>query len=439
MPRLLIAKRLFAVLLFSVATALLVHLIGDLNRVKVMKTDLAEINSVRYGLLDADQWASRVAAIIERKVDAFELTDANRPQIVKAVEQVLLTMLDEIERYLRQRNLGQHGGTWMDQLEGALKQGVQDLLIDFDRLQQKVPQYAEAVVVQLSKPNAKQEIKTQVLALLGQTSEATFARIDRTALNALLSQYQCSDPAVCSATLQSRIAATHLPIMQQLGGVIGSVALLFLVCLSGAGRRNAAGGSIDGFMLLLLSGATLLLLAGGLLTPMIEIEARIGELRLEFMGEPLAFTDQVLYFQTKSIFDVVRILAETGTADMLLVAVLITLFSVIFPALKLIATHLYYYDAWHLRASSWVRFFALRSGKWSMADVLVIAIFMAYLGFDGLVASQLGSLAHAGHGIDLLTTNGTALEPGFYLFLSFVLASLLLSARLEQHGNPCPA
>ena len=162
------------------------------------------------------------------------------------------------------------------------------------------------------------------------------------------------------------------------------------------------------------------------------------------MGEPIAFTDQVLYFQTKSIFDVVRILAETGAADMLLVAVLLTLFSIIFPAIKLISSYFYYFDVRRARASAWIRFFALRSGKWSMADVLVIAIFMAYIGFDGLVASQLGTLAPVGAvsstvggpvGGTLLTTNGTALEPGFYLFLAFVLASLMLSAVLERHGH----
>ena len=153
MPGVFILKRSFAVLVFIAAAALLVHLIADLNRVKALKTDLAEIHHVRYGLLDADQWAARISAIVERRVTEFELTDANRPRIIRAVEQVLDTLLGEIERYLRQRNLG-GGGTWVDQLQGVLKQGVQDLLIDFDKLHKKVPQYAEAVVEQLSKPEA---------------------------------------------------------------------------------------------------------------------------------------------------------------------------------------------------------------------------------------------------------------------------------------------
>ena len=436
-----IVKRLFAIFLFSAAVALLVHLIGDLNRVKTLKTDLAEIESVRYGLLDADQWVSKISAIVERRVSEFELTAENRPRIKKAVEQVLETMLVEIERYLRQRNLS-GGGTWMDQLQGVLQQGVQDLLIDFRKLRKKIPQYADAVVEQLGKPAAKEEIKTQVLGLLRQSADSTFARTDRARLDAVFVRQGCVESAACSAKLETLIDAARVPILQQLAGLAGLVAGLFLVCLSGSSRvareadltvgsRRGRGG-FDSFKLLLLTGAILILLVGGLLTPMIEIDARIGELRLEFLGEPLVFTNQVLYFQSKSIFDVVRILAETGAADMLLVAVLITLFSVIFPALKLIATYVYFYDVRQARGSGGVGVVALRSGKWSMADGFVIAIFMAYIGFDGLVASQLGSLGRVGEGVDLLTTNGTSLEPGFYLFLSFVLASLLLSAMLEK-------
>jgi hypothetical protein len=193
---------------------------------------------------------------------------------------------------------------------------------------------------------------------------------------------------------------------------------------------------LDPLLLFALTGATLLLLVGGLATPMIEVDARITELSFQLLGEPVVFANQVLYFQTKSIFDVMQILFESGQADMLLVAVLLTLFSVIFPALKLMATYVYYYDVRYgdrgARGIGTVRFFALRSGKWSMADVMVVAIFMAYIGFDALVAKQLGSLRGASQAVAVLTTNGTSLEPGFYLFLSFVLASLMLSSALES-------
>jgi uncharacterized membrane protein (DUF485 family) len=88
-----------------------------------------------------------------------------------------------------------------------------------------------------------------------------------------------------------------------------------------------------------------------------------------------------------------------------------------------------------LRANAVVGFFALRSAKWSMADVLVVAIFMAYIGFSGLIASQLSGIADAGSGVRVITTDGTALQIGFFMFLGFVIASLFVSAKLEARAR----
>lgn len=80
-----------------------------------------------------------------------------------------------------------------------------------------------------------------------------------------------------------------------------------------------------------------------------------------------------------------------------------------------------------------VRFFVLKSGKWSMADVMVVAIFMAYIGFNGIITSQLGHLSAKGQELVILTTNATALQPGFYLFLTYTLLALFLSGFLERN------
>ena len=79
-----------------------------------------------------------------------------------------------------------------------------------------------------------------------------------------------------------------------------------------------------------------------------------------------------------------------------------------------------------------IRFFVLKSGKWSMADVMVIAIFMAYIGFNGIITSQLGHLSSADQELVIMTTNGTSLQPGFYLFLTYTLLALFLSEFLTR-------
>jgi hypothetical protein len=453
-------RRILAVGLLIGAAWLLVYLVDDLNRVKVLKTDLAEIHHVRYGLLDAEEWVDRISVVLDKRVDELDLTEASRAQVTAAVTQLLDTLIREIERSLRQRS-PPSSGNWLDQLQGALQQGLQDLVLDVARLRERVPEYADAFVEQLGMPGVKEQIKARLESLLRQTVASSGGGIDRSRLDAVLARHGCQDVAACSSLIEGEIAAARPGIHTRLALVIGLVALLFVVSLAGRSRPRPAGdetkaeaapeGSaasfaienrserLDPLLLFVLTGATLLLLVGGLATPMIEVDARITELTFQLLGEPVVFAEQVLYFQTKSIFDVMRILFESGQADMLLVAVLLTLFSVIFPALKLLATFGYYYDLRGSRGSPTVRFFALRSGKWSMADVMVVAIFMAYIGFDALVANQLGSLRGASDAVAVLTTNGTSLEPGFYLFLSFVLAGLFLSGALERRLAPLSA
>lgn len=434
----LFVRRALALICFAAALGLAANLVVELNRVKLLKTDQAEINHVRYGLLDADQWVSQVSGLLERRIESFELTEANRPQIKKAVEQGLDTLLTQVEQYLRRRNQ-QAGGSWLNQLKGAIQQGLQDLFVDFDALRHKIPEYADLVVSELAKPEARREIQAQLASFLRQAADASFAKTDRSYLEALLVRHGCTDTQSCTIEIGARIEQASRTHPYQVLGLFALVGALFLICLTPRALRTTTQSArskpparLDRYQLSLLTGATLILLAGGILTPMIEIEARITELRLELLGEPISFTDQVLYFQTKSIFDVVSILVRAGGGDMLLVATLIVVFSLIFPALKVLATYLYYEDLGGLRRSALVHFFALRSAKWSMADVLVIAIFMAYIGLSGLVGSQLATLTQTAKALEVLTTSGTTLAPGFYLFLGFVLASLLLSSLLES-------
>ncbi len=443
----LIIRRVLVVALLAGAAWLLVGLIEDLSRLKSLKTDLAEIHHVRYGLLDAEEWLDRLSGVIDKRIDALELDGAARAQLTEAVTRLLDTLIREIERDLRQRGPS-GGGTWLDQLQGVLQKGLQELLLEVSRLRERVPQYADALVEQLSLPGVKEQLKSQLKALLRQAVDTSSAAPERTRLESVLTRHACTDVEVCTTLLQGRIETLRPDIQIGLGAVLGLVATLFLVALVGpsvartgavpsgsGGPLDTSSRTLDPLLLGLLTGATLLLLIGGLATPMIAVDARITELTFRILGEPVVFTDQVLYFQTKSIFDVMRILFESGKPDMLLVAVLLTLFSIIFPALKLIATHLYYHDPGGIRGLALIRFFALRSGKWSMADVMVVAIFMAYIGFDALVANQLASLRGGSDAVDVLTTNGTTLEPGFFLFLAFVLAGLILSGAVER-GSP---
>jgi hypothetical protein len=67
-----------------------------------------------------------------------------------------------------------------------------------------------------------------------------------------------------------------------------------------------------------------------------------------------------------------------------------------------------------------------------MADVMVVSIFMSYLGLDGVVDNELKRLVKESEPINVITMNGTDLQVGFFLFLGFVATSFILSILVEH-------
>jgi len=119
------------------------YLVVAIDVVKVQRTDLAELRDVRYGLLDADAWVERIAAILGRHIDSFELTEANRPEIKEQVGLVLDRLIVEIDGHLRRRN---QEGPLLGRVTGAVRQMVQDALVDVGDLRRRVPFYADAIL-----------------------------------------------------------------------------------------------------------------------------------------------------------------------------------------------------------------------------------------------------------------------------------------------------
>jgi hypothetical protein len=170
---------------------------------------------------------------------------------------------------------------------------------------------------------------------------------------------------------------------------------------------------------------------------MIEVEAKISRLTVTFLGRPIAFPEQVLYYQSKSVLEVFRTLIEIGQPQMWFVGILVLMFSVVFPTLKILTLGVCLGHTEWLRKNRILRFFGLESSKWSMADVMALAIFMSFVAFNGVISNALNTLR--GPAVELvIPTDSSKLLPGFYLFIGFVLGSLFLAWKLE-HALKTPA
>ncbi len=150
---------------------------------------------------------------------------------------------------------------------------------------------------------------------------------------------------------------------------------------------------------LVLTVVSLLLLVPGLRQPMMTITASI-----ELMG-----ASREIFRQTQSILQAVESLIKSGN---LFVAGLILLFSVTVPLLKAVA----FFVILTLKrpVTRHQLYITVRSlSKWSMADVFVVGVFIAYLA--AVATDNLNAI----------------IEPGFYYFVGYCLISNLAFQLLQ--------
>jgi hypothetical protein len=407
-------KTSISTFLLVIAVVLALQVISKAKQHQHLKIDLAEINHIRYGLLNVDEWAEQVAYILTEKINEFEVTPENREQLETSVSNVLYTLIDEVERLMAERTSGQFSG---------VKRWIAGFAVDIEQLRDSVPSFAHTVVNELDKPETKSLLQRYLNDKLEDFTASTYNRDHTELLNELLLKYNCDGKEPCKLLLNLKLEQKLNEINIRVLTLLGVVTLIFLINL--LPKR-----SLNQFQSILLILSSFCLLLGGIITPMIELEARIDMLLFQLLGEEVVFRDNIIFFQSKSITDMVRILMNEGSIQMIFVGMLIFTFSIVFPSVKLICTYLYSLNKQKIMENRVVHFFVIKSGKWSMADVMVVAIFMAYIGFNGIVGSQMENLSRSSEPIEILTTNGTQLTGGFFLFLFFCLASLFLSASV---------
>ena len=409
-----------SLLLLAAAMAFTWLTIDGLSSRRRLRTELAEISHVRYGLLNADRWVEKILPVLDAKIDALDLRATNQASLRPIVENALYRLLDDMKV---KASANQSPGAGVDGFLGQANAFMANVMVG--TLRPHVREYADVVLAEMGRPENKQALKKYIQGVIAEGAKNTFGNMDMTWYSHILEQYGCgSDARACQQNLGRRIGEEDGRVSYYDVTVLGSSAVAFVLLM--AGRPVLRRSSV---LVLLLFCAVLLV--GGVLTPMVEVEAKISRLDMTFLGEPIAFTDQILYFQSKSVLEVFQTLITQGRPDMWFVGVLVLMFSVIFPTLKVLTLGLCLHKPAVLERNRVVRFLGLESSKWSMADVMALAIFMSFVAFNGLVANAMNGLK--GTGVQLaIPTDSSKILPGCHLFIGFCLASLLLSKKLER-------
>lgn len=233
---------------------------------------------------------------------------------------------------------------------------------------------------------------------------------------------QAANPFLLKAQEQQRgIDKRRSAVQQHLWMLLGVILIYSIYTLFLYARNKNAKALSFGMICV-----AMICLYAGLFSPMLEIAAyernldlgkipiktKVFGMEVDFQLEKKFEGDLYFYYQSKSVVELIQLLFQQRNW---VVGVSILMFSILFPLSKVLLSLVSIFRNRPLE-SKWSKFWLLKSGKWSMADVFVVAVFLSYLAFNSM---QVGVKAES---------NALA---GLYFFLAYCLLSISTSSLLE--------
>lgn len=386
-----------------------------------LKTDLIELSDIKYGMFNVDKWKEKIAVIISKKIKELKITGENREKAKKKIITFLHQTINTFEKDYKFENR-------QKSLFGiSLKNFGANLFSVFDKLREQIPKITNGILDFLEKKENRDKIKDYILLQLDKYTNNTFQKMDYSDFNHILNKYETNNEFECKVKLLKEVEIIDNKINTINYYFIFLLFILFIIIIFNKFHSK--------LIIVLYILIALIFLTLGLLLPMIDIDARISLMEFKLMGEKISFKNQVLYYKSKSILEMAKIMLSQEKLKIILVGILVLIFSVLFPIAKLLSTLLILFKN-RLLNNKIINFMVFKSGKWSMADVMVVAIFMSYIGFSGIISGQLSQLEKVSDKLNILTTNNSELQNGFFFFVTFVMISISISQIiLSQYDN----
>ena len=418
--RMLLVIVLSCVLLGSAYCGYKLHELSE--KQEHLKKDYAEMNNIMLGLFSIEQWTGKVEAIINHQSKNLDINPQHKKQLQKEIEGVILALINKAEALITEPK--------KKSIKGKLVKFAVKNFVEVDSIKKRVPGIARSVIKKVDNPTTKKQLSLMALNKVDELEDTKFIdstlKANAAKVNAVYARYNVFGREDFNKKVQTELKAIKAATLSYCVAMLCAI-VVFLIAWWLFRKRTV----LHPTLFVLSLSFAFILLGVGLTASMIEVDARIGSLDFVLLGQQIQFTDQVLFFQSKSILDVVMILLSGTGIDSVAVGVLILVFSIIFPVMKLSSTGIHLLGRKSIAENKVIKYFAFQSGKWSMADVIVIAILMAYIGLNGLLESQLTKMKVPADSLTLISTNNTALQPGYIIFIAFVLFGLVLSTILK--------
>lgn len=386
-----------------------------------MKQDYSMSNNITFGLFSVDQWRDRITGIVNHQVHDFKISPAQKKALQAEVEQQLHGLIKKTVADINkpQKTLG-----------GRLKKFAFNNLVNADDIQAQVPSFAKTIIDKVNSPASHKRLKSiatsKIDQLADQTYDSTF-EANSAVTRYLYMKYHVANAAGFNKQINSRLATirtvTYNYAYAMLGCVVVALGLWWLM------RKQVQLQKTLFVMSLLFA---FILLAVGITSSIIEVDARIQTLNFMLLGEKVAFENQVLFFQSKSILQIIEALVKQPKPDAIVVGVLMLLFIIILPVSRLIAKGIHLLGGKQLAENKVVKYLTFELGKWDMADVMVVGMLMTYIGLNGILKSQLSNLNIHNSFLTTTTVNDTSLQPGYFIFVVYVVFEMILSYILKR-------
>ncbi len=398
--------------------------------IDTLKYEYAELNKINYGLFNMQAWKYKAFDVFSGHIENFTISPSAYTEAEGELRKYLYSIYD---KYIAT-------GTLFNQIfadaeknskmnKAILKMFKDNVKTQVELMDIKghIPQMAKQLSLELknNEPRFKDIMHQELINLMQYKDKYSYVdpRI------AQFTKHKCNDLECTNKSITEELTTRE---MDQKDNILFLAVLVLIALVLMSLFYKTIGAKVWVGITTLFS---LVLLGLGITMPMINIDARMNSFVFNLFERDLDFGEQVVFYQSKSILGVTQNLLESKGLDLKIVGVMILCFSVIFPLIKLVLSALFL-QITKLRNSSLAKGMIFYLGKWSMADVFVVALFMAYIGFYGLFGVQLEQLEKNKGGFAIETVNYTALAPGALFFTSYCILSIVLGIVVNRwHEN----
>ncbi|RYZ77416.1 MAG: hypothetical protein EOP04_31090, partial [Proteobacteria bacterium] len=228
------------------------------------KFDYSEVRHIRYGLFSINEWEKQISVIVSEEVKGLDIVNSNGAEVKKIVEAQLNVLIDKVAERIKKANEGS--------ISGKLKQSVIDTVVDMKDVKAGIPEYADEIIAEMNKSKNKKTVRKVVEKKVKEYFKKTFEEQDLSQLEQILARTASPNKESAQQKL-SEAVAKHQPELFRLAWIFILVATLQFT-VSGFSKGTLP--PTQYLLLILTLGA---LLAAGVATPMIDLEAKISEMK----------------------------------------------------------------------------------------------------------------------------------------------------------------